>query len=355
MKIKHIYLFSSYNIQGISNRYRGVYVLKELEKRHNIKSTFVYPGYTLKEIIRFFVAYINVLFSFRKDRIVIYQKLYSKGIYTRLLKILIKIKPKGTIYDTDDADYLRYYDKNIYYFMKHCKICTVGSKALFEFTKTYNDNVLLLTSPVLRHHEIKENRNKLLHIGWVGDYGLNKGFTSSFSHKISLNEILFPVLRELDFIFKFTILGIKNPDDKKEIECYFKGNTNIILDIPEDINWLDENSIYKRIKEFDIGVSPMVNHEFTVAKSAFKAKQYLSCGVPVLASPIGENLTFVKDGVNGFICKNSIEFKQRIIQISKMTNREYVELRNNTLIKFEDFSMKNYCEKLIKEITQHNN
>lgn len=246
MKINHIYLFSSYNTQGISTRYRGVSVLKELEIEYNIKITFVYPGYKLNDIINFFTAFTNVLFSFQNDKIVIYQKLHSKGLYTGLLKILIKTKPNGTI------------------------------------------------------------------------------------------------------------LGIKNPDDKKEIEYYFKDNTNITLDIPEAINWLNENSIYKRIKELDIGVSPMVNHEFTVAKSAFKAKQYLSCGVPVLARHVGENLTFVKNGVNGFICKNSIEFKQRIIQISKMTNSEYTKLRNNTFIKFEDFSMKNYCDNLINQITQHN-
>ena len=49
MRIKHIYLFSSYNIQGISTRYRGVYVLEELVKNYNVKATFVYPGYHPKE------------------------------------------------------------------------------------------------------------------------------------------------------------------------------------------------------------------------------------------------------------------------------------------------------------------
>ena len=354
MKIKHIYLFSSYNLQGISTRYRGVYVLKEFEQKYSIKSTFIYPSYSLSAIIRFFKAYLSVLFSFQNDSVVIYQKLYTKGIYTKLLKILIRLKPQNSIYDTDDADYLRYYDENIYYFMKHSKLCTVGSKALFDFAKAYNEDVLLLTSPVVPHAEIKVKRNPVLNIGWIGDYGLNKEYTSPFSHKISLNEILFPVLKELDFNFKLTILGVKNPDDKKEIEYYFKDHSNIILEIPEDVNWLDEYSIYQRIKAFDIGVSPMVDHPFNVAKSAFKVKQYLSCGVPVLASPIGENLTFVKNRVNGFLCENSKDFKQRIIQINNMNNHEYSNLSKHAIQALDEFSIKKYCEDLQKEITQNN-
>jgi glycosyltransferase involved in cell wall biosynthesis len=354
MKIEHIYLFSSYNIKGISTRYRGVYVLNELYKKHGISSTFVYPGYSLMEIVNFIRTYLKVLFTSRKNTIVVYQKIHTKGIYTMLLRVLLRIRPKGTIYDTDDADYLRYFDKNIFYFMKNCKMCTVGSIALKEFTKTYNSNILLLTSPVIRHKEIKNNGNKILHIGWIGDYGLNKGFSSPFSHKISLNQILFPILLELEFVFKLTILGVKNPADKKEIQNMFKHKNNIILNIPERVNWLNEKSVYSVVKEFDIGVSPMIKNEFNISKSAFKAKQYLSCGVPVLASPIGENLTFVKDGFNGFICHNSKEFKEKIIKINNMDIEEYDLLRNNTSFYVEEFSMTKYCNDLIDGITQHN-
>lgn len=354
MKVNHIYFFSSYNINGISSRYRGKYILNEFADNHNISSDFVYPGYQLNEILNFIITYIKVLFAYRKDSIVIYQKLHTNGVYTNLLKLLVSIRPKRTIYDTDDADYLRYYDKNIYYFMSKCQMCTVGSNALKDFVKNYNDNVLLLTSPIIRHKEIKENRNEILHIGWIGDYGLNKNYTLPFSHKVSLNGIIFPILKELKFIFKLTILGVKNIDDKLEIENYFKDNVNILLDIPEHINWQDELSIYKKICEFDIGISPMVHHEFNIAKSAFKAKQYLSCGVPVLASPVGENLTFIKNGVNGFICKNAIEFKHRIIQINEMSNREYDQLRKNTLINLQDFSITNYCNDLLQEIIRLN-
>lgn len=51
-----------------------------------------------------------------------------------------------------------------------------------------------------------------------------------------------------------------------EVENYFKQSKNITLSIPMDLNWLDEISLYKTIKDFDIGVAPMVDHEFNIAK-----------------------------------------------------------------------------------------
>jgi len=51
-----------------------------------------------------------------------------------------------------------------------------------------------------------------------------------------------------------------------EVENYFKQSKNITLSIPMDLNWLDEISLYKTIKDFDIGVAPMVDHEFDIAR-----------------------------------------------------------------------------------------
>jgi glycosyltransferase involved in cell wall biosynthesis len=74
----------------------------------------------------------------------------------------------------------------------------------------------------------------------------------------------------------------------------------------------------------------------------------------VLASPIGEYLTFVKDGINGFICKSSREFKEKIIQINNMPRQEFDNLRRNTAFGLEDFSTRKFCVDLINEITKHN-
>lgn len=347
MNISHIYLFSSFNTQGVSTRYRGTHVLKEMELMSGISHSFVYPGYKITEILRFILAFFGILFFRKRNSLIIYQKIHSKGIYTFLLKVLLKLKPGNTIYDTDDADYFRFPPENINHFMCNCGLCTVGSQALADYTREWNKNVLLLTSPIIIHNELKIKRNKILHIGWVGDYGMNDVETAPYSHKVSLGNIFFPILKDLKFEFKLTLLGIKNPKDKLEVEEYFKENTNIDLNIPMGIDWLDEIGLYRMIKDFDIGVSPMVDHEFNVAKSAFKAKQYLSCGVPVLASPIGENLKIVKDGYNGFICNTARCFRKKIIEFNEMKDTTYYQFRDNALLDIPKFRIDQYCRELL--------
>jgi len=341
--MEHIYFFSYYNVNGISTRYRGLYILESLFKNHAISSTFIYPGVKPVELLTFIKSYLEVVLFRRKNSLVIYQKLHSNGIYTQLLKLLLWLSPKDTIYDTDDADYLRYNDKQILHFIKNCEICTVGSKFLYNFVKNHNNNTLLLTSPVIAHQEIKKHKNEVLHLGWVGNYEWQDEKITAFSHKVSLFKYIFPSLLDFKFQIKLTLLGVTNTEDKQEIENFFSEYNNIHLDLPENIDWLDEIAVYNRIKEFDIGLSPLMDHPFNKAKSAFKAKQYLSCGVPVLASPVGENLTFMQNGKNGYLCRSKRDFEQRITEFEQMSPGRYLTFKEHSLQSISSFSMDNYC------------
>ncbi|PCJ25836.1 MAG: hypothetical protein COA97_07085 [Flavobacteriales bacterium] len=352
MQLTHIYFFSWFNANSVSTRYRGLYFLEELKQSKGISYTFVYPGYKLKELFRFTIAFLEIMLFRKKNSIIIYQKIYTNGIYSKTLKLLLKLSPKNTIYDTDDADYLRYDTKVITHFMKHCSSCHVGSTALKKYTLKYNKNVHVLTSPIITHYQVKSKKSKLFHVGWIGNYGTNEGVIEPFSHKLSLEKLLYPGLLELNFDYKLTILGIKNPKDKVDIELLFKNKRNVSLSIPQNINWLDEISIYNRVKEFDIGVSPMINHEFNIAKSAFKVKQYLSSGVPVLASPVGENLSFIKDGENGYFCKNANEFKIKLEEFYQKTETNYKKIIKNTLSEIDSFNIESYSKQFIESIQE---
>lgn len=343
MKFEHVYFFANFNKFGISVRYRGLYVLEKLEQKFGITSSFVFPDYSLKSIFHFITIYIEILFFRKKNSIIIFQKLHTDGFYTKALKFLLNQQSKRTIYDTDDADYMRFNPENIHFFMTKCKICTVGSEFLSDYVRLYNKNIFILTSPVIKHQEIKTSKNNVFHIGWIGFYEQNISKDNIYGHKKALVELIYPVLLKLNFKFKFTILGVTKPDEIKEIKCIFNDNKNIILDIPQNVDWLNELSIYKRIKKFDIGLSPMLDDEFNQAKSAFKIKQYLSCGVPVVASPVGENINFVIDGFNGFLCSNKNDFKKRINQMYQMSDKDFEFLINNCT---NDFSTDKYSHDL---------
>lgn len=347
MKIKHIYWFAPYNLSCPSTRYRGKLPLKLLEEEYQITNDFIFPQRNLQSIFKFLKLYFSILF-FRKDgSLIVIQKVISNRLYANLLKLLVLIHPKGTLYDIDDAEYYRASTQTLHFFLQHCKTVLVSSQALKEYCAQFNKNIVELTSPVPLHSHHKKSKSQKFTIGWVGDFGNGHEVSKNFSHKANLYQLLFPQLLKLDFYFQLTLIGIKQESDMQEISNYFKDKVNIQINIPTYLDWSNDEWLYPMIKQFDVGVSPMLDHPFNQAKSAFKAKQYLSCGVPVIASDIGENSRFVIDNFNGMLCQNPMMFGKAIEQFYKMKKEEYCVFSKNALENVDSFSVKRYCDLLI--------
>ena len=344
--INHIYWFAPYNISGPSTRYRGFLPLKYLSK-NNITNDFVFPERSIKGVLRFIRIFTTALFFREKNSIIVIQKVCSNRFYANLLKLLVVFQSKWTQFDIDDAEYVRQDTKSLHFFLKKCSIISVGSEELMIYCRTFNANVYILTSPVTEHNIVKKERNEIMNIGWVGDFGNGNKISKDFSHKTSLYKILFPVLKLIDKPIKLTLIGVKNKSDIPEIHNYFKNSNNININILENLEWKNDNWVYDEIVKLDIGVSPMINHLFNRSKSAFKAKQYLSVGIPTIASNVGENDKFVINNKNGIICNNNIDFKKAIDKFLEMSHSNYFEFSNNAIAYKDEYSMKRYSEKLI--------
>lgn len=342
MTIEYIYWLGYYNNSCPSIRYRGKYVLDELKTHYGIGNSMVTPGYGLRTIFHFVNTYFSVLFNRRKNSLIVFQKICSKGIYAILLKFLLLFHRKNTIYDLDDAEYLRFSPETLHFFLSKCKACTVGSYALEEYAMKYNRNVRLLTSPVIYHQYIKSRRNEVFTLGWVGFYNTKKKASMKFSYKKTLTELVFPAIKKITFKCKLILLGVSQESDRIALTDLFCNYPNILIEMPDPIDWENENSIYDRIKEFDAGLAPLLDCEMHRAKSAFKLKQYLSCGVPVLANDIGENCRFLMHEVNGYICNTPEEFYLAILKLKNLSDHDFDLLSKNAKRLFEEFSIEKY-------------
>jgi glycosyltransferase involved in cell wall biosynthesis len=72
----------------------------------------------------------------------------------------------------------------------------------------------------------------------------------------------------------------------------------------EFIEW-SEKAEYDSIAYSDLGIMPLVDDGFTRGKCAYKALQYMACGLPVVASDVGVNREWIEESGSGFVVKPS--------------------------------------------------
>lgn len=346
----HLFWFAPYNLVCPSTRYRGKYPLDFIKLKNKFSFHFYYPQRNAIGLLKFLFLIIQVLFFTPKTSIIVIQKVCTGGLYAKALKLLIRYSKLKSIFDIDDAEHLRNAPETLHFFLKNCDTIHVGSEALYIYCRRFNDCVRILTSPVIAHPWRKTNRKKRMTIGWVGDFGNGLPASASFSHKTSLYQLVFPYLRQIDFPIKLVLIGIKNPEDIPEIERYFFGCEHIELCIPVHLNWTKDSWIYEQIPYFDIGISPLVDHPFNQAKSAFKAKQYLSCGVPVIGSDIGENETFIHHKKNGFLVRSGRDFIEALNTFKNMSTEQYKAFSNYALDQSPSFSIEQYVQQFEQSV-----
>jgi glycosyltransferase involved in cell wall biosynthesis len=66
------------------------------------------------------------------------------------------------------------------------------------------------------------------------------------------------------------------------------------------------------IAGFDIGIMPLADDPWSRGKCGFKLVQYLACGRPAVASPIGVNPGIVIDGVTGLLASSEDEWVEAL-------------------------------------------
>lgn len=62
------------------------------------------------------------------------------------------------------------------------------------------------------------------------------------------------------------------------------------------------------LRHFDIGIMPLPDTPFERGKCGYKLIQYMACGLPVIASPVGVNQVIVRDGGNGLLAGTAEEW-----------------------------------------------
>lgn len=87
------------------------------------------------------------------------------------------------------------------------------------------------------------------------------------------------------------------------------------VDIPgvktECLAWTEETEV-AHIASADVGVMPLLDSPWERGKCGYKLIQYMACGLPVMASPVGVNTRIVQPGVNGYLADDPQAWMQSL-------------------------------------------
>ncbi|KEO74606.1 glycosyltransferase family 4 protein [Anditalea andensis] len=207
-------------------------------------------------------------------------------------ELLLKFCNKGYIVDYDDAIFHNYdchklrivkyiLGDKIDIVMRHAKMVWVGNSYLYQRTIRAGAKETLVLPTVVDLHKyamkVPKSKTSLPVIGWIGT-----PLTVKYLHN------LLPSLEKLYDMMKFTIMVIG-----PETSLDFKGEW-------ECLPWSEENEI-SYLHFFDVGIMPLPDSDWEQGKCAYKLIQYMACGLPIVASPVGMNTDVVRHGINGFL------------------------------------------------------
>jgi glycosyltransferase involved in cell wall biosynthesis len=215
--------------------------------------------------------------------------------------ILGKILRKKIIYDFDDAIWLTDRAKESMalrvgkWRTKVRSICkwsykvSCGNEYLAAFAAQYNTKVVINPTTVDTqnwhnpdlHRKSPESRGRLT-IGWTGSHSTLK-YLKQFESILQKMETEFPSLC-------ITIIADQKPD--------------LRLRTLKFVPWNSETEI-DDLLQFDIGVMPLPDDEWSKGKCGFKALQYMALRIPAVVSAVGVNSSIIENGKDGFLCSNA--------------------------------------------------
>lgn len=82
----------------------------------------------------------------------------------------------------------------------------------------------------------------------------------------------------------------------------------------ECIQWTEGTEV-ESIAAGHVGVMPLQDTPWEQGKCGYKLIQYMACGLPVVASPVGVNNQIVEHGVNGFLARGDAEWVLALEQL----------------------------------------
>lgn len=179
--------------------------------------------------------------------------------------------------------------------MRMSDIVLAGSPFLAEYARQYSDHVTLMPTCIdterFRPSEAPISRDRCV-VGWIGSHSTAKYLDS-----------IIPALERVaeSVSFELYVVGSPNPIPTRAFP---------VVRAP----WKLEREV-DDFQRCDIGIYPLWDDRWCRGKCGFKAIQFMSCGVPVIAAPVGVTRDIIDDGHSGVLASSAEEWAAALVRL----------------------------------------
>jgi glycosyltransferase involved in cell wall biosynthesis len=175
---------------------------------------------------------------------------------------------------------------------KHASGIVIANDFLLRKVGSLNNNILKVPTVVdLDLYKVSKPKFSKFTVVWIGT-------PVTYCYLQAFAKVLQTMAGNVDF--ELLVIASKSLKNKKisGVQMRF-------------VDWSQETEV-DLLTRSHVGIMPLTDDELSKGKSAFKLIQYLAAGLPVIASPIGENCNIVNDGINGFLVNSQSEWTEAL-------------------------------------------
>jgi len=252
--------------------------------------------------------YIQTVIDF--PNAVILGKVSSPQIY--VFQKVLKKRGVRIIFDLNDAIFLptgnlfgikvrpgSFYSENI---LVESDYITTNGRYLLNYVRCFNSNVCVIHDPIdvdLFHPKNKKKSCDKITVTWEGNARVN------YENLSLLVDPLKRIAKEYSKKIRFKIVSYLG--DRRVRALFSPLEKFIGIDYGSE-RWLSIEEFAEQLYDSDIMVAPLRKTLWNEGKSALRVGIGMAMGIPVVASPVGEQKYVIKHGVNGFLARNEEEW-----------------------------------------------
>lgn len=183
--------------------------------------------------------------------------------------------------------------------MKNSVIVVCGNAYLADYAKAAGAKRVEIIPTVidLDRYSVKTNiLSGPLVIGWVGS-----------AATVKYLDVVLPALQLLakEYPVQLRVIGAVLSAPGLDIDCR---------------PWSEQDEV-QQIQSFDIGIMPLADSPWEQGKCGYKLIQYMACGVPVVASPVGVNVEIVEHNASGYLASDMNAWVNALVSLADSSDR----------------------------------